>query len=53
MVLTPVGAACPLPGLWHSFGWPLAKGILEGTGLLENVGKGHGASKVHEGPLHP
>jgi len=31
-VLVPVRAACTLPGLWHCFGWALAKGVLEGRG---------------------
>ena len=29
MVLAPVGAACKLQGLWHCFGWVLAKSILK------------------------
>ena len=35
-----------LLGLWHCCGWALAKGILEGAGLQENMGAGHAISKL-------
>ena len=41
MVLALVRTAYTLLGLWHCFGWTLAKGIWEEAGLQENVGVGH------------
>ena len=37
-----VGTACALQGLWHHFGWALAKGVLERAGLQ---GEEHGIRK--------
>lgn len=39
-----------LPGLWHHFGWTLAKGILDGAGPQDN-GKVHNVSKMFVGLL--
>ena len=41
MVLTPIRAACTLPGLWYHFAWTLDVGVLEGASLQENSGVGH------------
>lgn len=41
MVLDLAGAVYTLSCLWHFFRWALAKGILEATGIQENVGAGH------------
>ena len=38
VVLAPDRAASTLPGLWHHFGWALAKGVLEGAGPQEKMG---------------
>ena len=46
VMLVPVGAACTLPGLWHCFGWVLAKVILEGVCCQENVWAGHAVSTL-------
>lgn len=41
MAIDLAGAVYTLSGLWHFFRWAFAKGILEGTGILKNVGAGH------------
>lgn len=38
MVLASVGTAWPLLGLWHHYGWALAKSVLDNSGLQENMG---------------
>lgn len=38
VALASVRTACTFPGLWHHFGWTMAKDMLEGRGLQENAG---------------
>lgn len=39
VVVGPARTACNLSGLWHCFGWALAKSILERASLQENTGQ--------------
>lgn len=53
MVLAPDRAVCTLVGLWHGFGWTLARDVLERICLQENAGVGCASLLWEQNCCHP